>query len=206
MPHPVAVALPLAPEDQARADIYALLARLFSAAPDARLLAVLGSTPRLAEDDAAPWPRVFNRLADASSVMDAEAAEQEYTDLFIGVGKAEVVPTASHWLTGRSHDRPLAGLRAELAALGVARLPHATLTEDHLGPLLETMRFLIAGDALTRPAPVAAQAAFFGRWLHDWPHRCCAAIGSSAIANYYRRVAECTEMFLAIERDSFAIE
>jgi TorA maturation chaperone TorD len=202
----IAVAPPLAPEDQARADIYALLGRLYSAAPDAPLLAALAHAPRLPDADGAAWPVAFNGLADASSVMDAEAAQQEYTDLFVGVGKAEVVPTASHWLTGRMHDRPLVQLRGELATLGLARQPQATLTEDHLGPLLETMRFLVTGHAGRAPASVAAQRAFFDRWLGGWAPRCCTAIEECAIANYYRRVAECTKMFLAIERDSFAID
>jgi TorA maturation chaperone TorD len=202
----IAIAAPLAPEDQARADVYALLARLYSAPPDAGLLAALGSVPRLPDDLESPWPAAFNRLADASSILPAEAAEQEYTDLFVGVGKAEVVPTASHWLTGRSHDRPLAKLRAELAGLDLARQPQATLTEDHLGPLLETMRFLIAGDTARGPASVAVQRDFFSRWLDGWTDRCCSAIEACAIANYYRRVAECTKMFLAIERDSLAID
>jgi TorA maturation chaperone TorD len=203
----VAVAPPLSPEDQARAGVYALLGRLYSAPPDAALLAALAASERLPEDDdAGPWPAAFNRLADASSVMDPLAAEQEHTDLFIGVGKAEVVPTASHWLSGRMHDRSLVQLRAELGALGIARQAHASLTEDHLGPLLETMRLLVAGQSGHAAASVAAQRAFFARWIDSWADRCCAAIEDRAIANYYRRVAECTKVFLAIERDSFAIE
>jgi TorA maturation chaperone TorD len=203
----VAVAPPLSPEDQARAGVYALLGRLYSAPPDAALLAALAASERLPEDDdAGPWPAAFNRLADASSVMDPLAAEQEHTDLFIGVGKAEVVPTASHWLSGRMHDRSLVQLRAELGALGIARQAHASLTEDHLGPLLETMRLLVAGQSGHAAASIAAQRAFFARWIDSWADRCCAAIEDRAIANYYRRVAECTKVFLAIERDSFAIE
>jgi TorA maturation chaperone TorD len=203
----VAVAPPLSPEDQARAGVYALLGRLYSAPPDAALLAALAASERLPEDDdAGPWPAAFNRLADASSVMDPLAAEQEHTDLFIGVGKAEVVPTASHWLSGRMHDRSLVHLRAALGALGIARQAHASLTEDHLGPLLETMLLLVAGKSGHAAASIAAQRAFFARWIDSWADRCCAAIEDRAIANYYRRVAECTKVFLAIERDSFAIE
>ena len=206
MSTPVAISLrpPIAAEDQARADVYALLGRLFTAAPDAALLRALGGAQR--QDEAAgAWPTAFNRLADASSVMDPEAAEQEYTDLFIGVGQSEVDLHASYWLD-RLSEHPLALLRADLAGLGLARRPEATLLEDHLGPLLETMRFLITGDSTRDPVNVAAQRAFFERWIGGWANRCCAAIHTHAIANYYRRVAECTECFLALERDSFAIE
>lgn len=200
-----ALGVPLAPEEQARAGVYALLARLYGGAPDAGLLALLGSAERLPEDGA-DFPVALNRLMEASTVMDADAATQEYTDLFVGVGKAEVVPTASHWMVGHSHDRPLAALRTELAGLGLARRAGAVWTEDHLSALLETMRLLVAGEPQREPASVAVQRAFFERWLDSWAPRCCAAIADCSIANYYRRVAECTKMFLAIERDSFAID
>jgi TorA maturation chaperone TorD len=196
---------PLPPEEQARADVYALLARLWSAAPDAALLRALGQAPRLSPQ-AGAWASAFNRLADASTVMEADAATQEYTDLFIGVGKSEVDLHASHWIEEPSPSRPLALLRADLARLGLGRRGVASLLEDHLGALMETMRLLVAGDADLVPAGIAAQRAFFDRWIGHWPERCCAAIDAHSIANYYRRVAECTKRFLAIERDSFAMD
>jgi TorA maturation chaperone TorD len=201
-PAAVPVRPPIAAEDQARADVYALLGRLFTAAPDAALLRALGGADRV--DGGGAWPLAFNRLADASSIMDAAAAEQEYTDLFIGVGHSEVDLHASYWLEKR--EAPLAALRDELAALGLSRRPGVTLMEDHLGPLLETMRILVSGAPGVAPAPIAAQRRFFDRWLGDWTGRCCGAIEQNSLANYYRRVAECTKTFLALERDSFAID
>ena len=202
-PAAVPVRPPIAAEDQARADVYALLGRLFTAAPDGALLGALGGAERLDEAGGA-WAVAFNRLADASSVMDPEAAQQEYTDLFIGVGQSEVDVHASSWLEDRG--APLADLRGELAALGLSRRGDATLMEDHLGPLLETMRILISGAPGVAPVPIASQRAFFDRWLGAWGERCCGAIAHNSLANYYRRVAECTKTFLALERDSFAIE
>jgi TorA maturation chaperone TorD len=199
----VPIRAPIAAEDQARADVYALLGRLFTAAPDAALLRALGGTERL-DAAAGSWPLAFNRLADASSVMDAEAAGQEYTDLFIGVGQSEVSLHATYWLEGR--EAPLAALRGELSALGLSRRPEASLMEDHLGPLLETMRILISGAPGVAPVPIATQRAFFERWVGGWAEKCCGAIDRTSIANYYRRVAECTKCFLALERDSFAID
>ena len=201
---PVAVRAPLPPEEQARADVYALLARLFSAAPDAALLRALGRGQRLPEA-AGPWPVAYNRLADASSVMDAAAAEQEYTDLFVGVGRSPVELHASHWLATES-NRPLADLRTVVAGLGLGRRGDATLMEDHLGALFETMRVLVAGAPGVPPAGLATQRNVFARWIDPWTTDCCNAISTNALANYYRRVAECTKVFLAIERDSFALE
>jgi TorA maturation chaperone TorD len=183
-----------------------LLARLWSAAPDAPLLRALGEAPRLPVDVGVGWPAAFNRLAEASTVMDARAAEQEYTDLFIGVGRSEVDLHASHWIERPMIERPLAALRGDLAAMGLARRTTATLLEDHLGALLEIMRLLVGGGEGVAPCEMAVQRSFFDRWLGGWPDRCCNAIEAHSIANYYRRVAECTKVFLALERDSFAIE
>jgi TorA maturation chaperone TorD len=200
----VGVSFPLPPEEQARADAYALLAHLYSGPPDAALLRALGAGPRLAES-AGAWPAAYNRLADASTVMDTDAADQEYTDLFVGVGRSPVELHASHWLAHES-NRPLADLRTVLAGLRIGRRDDAMLLEDHLGALLETMRLLIGGAPGFAPSGIAAQRTFFARWIDPWTTDCCDAIEASSIANYYRRVAECTKVFLAIERDSIALE
>jgi TorA maturation chaperone TorD len=202
---PVALQHPLAPEDQARAEFYALLGRLFSAAPDAPVLAALGASETWPDDGANPLAGAWNNLVLASRAMDAEAAEQEYTDLFIGVGKAECNLHASYWIRDTA-ERPLVGVRADLAALGLARLEGVTLYEDHLGALFETMRILICGTPQRPPSDLATQRDFFNRRIGSWAVSCCDAITQVQIANYYRRVAQFTVLFVAIERDSFAVE
>jgi TorA maturation chaperone TorD len=202
----------LEPEDQARADFYALLARLYADAPDAPLLRSIAAAPPLGE--AAPNPETgddnlagaWEMLRAASAAMDPEAAADEYNNLFVGVGKCEVNLHASHWLTGFMMEKPLAELRATLARLGLARRPEANLVEDHLAALFETMRILVAGDADRRPADVVVQRDFFVAQLEPWVLRCCDAIRDCPVANYYRRVAQFTHTLMAVERDSFAID
>src|SRR5688572_18417642 len=64
---PVAIRRPVAPEEAARGDFYALLARMFVAAPDQALLASLAAAaPIPAEGDAA-LARAWQALVDASS-------------------------------------------------------------------------------------------------------------------------------------------
>lgn len=201
----------LEPEDQARADFYALLARLYADAPDAALLRAIAAAAPLGEgvrEEAGgeDLPGAWERLRAASMAMDAEAAADEYDNLFVGVGKCEVNLHASHWLAGFMMEKPLAELRGTLARLGLARRPEATLVEDHLAALLETMRILVAGDPDRRPAEIVVQRDFFAAQLEPWVLRCCAAIRDSPLANYYRRVAHFTELFMAVERDSFAID
>jgi TorA maturation chaperone TorD len=194
------------PEDQARADFYAVLARLWGEPPDAGFLRSLGSAERLDDSGVHALTAAWNRLLDASVAMDAEAAAQEYTDLFVGVGKCEVNLHASHWKTGFMAEKPLAELRSDLAKMGLARRGNATMMEDHLSALCETMRTLIAGEGDRATAPVEAQRNFSRRYLLSWVFDCCDAIEKTSIANYYRRVAEFTCLFMALERDSLAMD
>ena len=138
--------------------------------------------------------------------MDPEAAAQEYTDLFVGVGKCEVNLHASHWIAGFMIEKPLVELRSDLVTLKIARKEAATLLEDHLSALCETMRMLVSGDTDRPPASIEAQRNFFQKRLSSWVFDCCTAIQKSSLANYYTRVAELTDQFLALERDSLAMD
>ncbi len=200
---------PIAAEDQARANFYALLGRLYAAAPDAALLRAMAQADELsveardraAQDLADAW----RTLKAASAAMDPEAASQEYVDLFVGVGKSEVSLHAAEYLRSACGS-VLAELRSELARLGLGRRAGVNLFEDHLAAILETMRILIVGAQDMGPRQISEQASFFAAYVSPWVDSCCAAIINAPIANYYRRVAELTKFFLAIERDSFAID
>ena len=197
---------PLSPEDEARSQVYAVLARLFAGGPDASFLAALGGSPPWPDEEGNPLAEAWNRLILASKAMDADAAEQEYTDLFIGVGRSTVDLHAAHWVTEATSEKPLVAVRSDLARLGLARREGSTTYEDHLSVLCETMRMLIAGDNERDPMPIAVQRAYFDRHIAPWIAKCCDAIRECPLANYYRRVAEFTNLYMAIERDSLAIE
>jgi len=201
----------LEPEDQARANFYALLARLFRDAPDAALLKAIASAPPLApstsvaggDAPASELANAWDELRAASDGADADAARDEYQALFIGVGRSEVSLYASHYL-GPQSGRPLAEIRASLAELGLARRPAQSEFEDHLALVFETMRMLVAGDASDR-AEISEQRKFFDRHLITWIPKCCDAIKDSSVANYYRYVAQFTYSFVVIEASSFAL-
>lgn len=203
-PAAVALAHPLTPEDRSRCEFYALLARLYADPPDAKLLKAIAGAERM--DGESHLTKAWNRLVDASGAMDADAAAQEYTELFIGVGRSEVNLHASHWLTGFMMEKPLAELRSALAELGLGRRADVVMLEDHLSALFETMRLLIAGQDERLPASVATQRAFFERHIGSWIFPCCTAIRESAIANYYACVAKFTEQYVALDRDALAME
>jgi TorA maturation chaperone TorD len=205
---------PLAAEEAARAGFYALLARLYAGAPDADLLAAIAAAAPLvgegapaatdgtAQELAAAWAA----LTATSATADPDTVAQEYDEVFVGVGKSEVNLHASHWLTGFMMERPLAELRDTLARLGLARRPGVPLVEDHLSAVCETMRILTGGQGDRPPAALEEQRSFFDRHVAPWAFACCTAISICPLADYYRRVAQFTECFLALERDSFAME
>jgi TorA maturation chaperone TorD len=203
-PSAVALAHPLTAEDRNRGEFYAVLARLYADAPDAKLLQSIAAAQPIEDDGAVAG--AWNRLIAASGVMDADAAAQEYTDLFIGVGQCEVNLHGSHWIAGAMLERPLAELRGALAALGLGRRRDVVMLEDHLSALFETMRLLVAGEGDRPPASLPTQRAFFERHIAPWAFLCCSAIRQSSIANYYGRVAELTTQFMALDRDALAME
>jgi TorA maturation chaperone TorD len=196
-------------EDEARANFYALLSRLYADAPDAALLRALAGAEALTvaaeRDGAVEFARAWDRLRAASRVTEPEAAASEYQELFVGVGKSEVSLHASAYVS-RGAGSALADLRAALAELGLGRLDGVNVFEDHLSAVLETMRVLIAGASGVEPATLAQQRSFFADHVARWVSACCDAIRASPIANYYLRVAEFTQVFMAVERDSFAID
>src|SRR3546814_15216223 len=93
--------------DLARSDEYALLASLLLRAPDSAILARLS---RL-EGTETPLGASHIALAEAAHSVPVETVEREYFDLFLGVGRGELLPSASYYLTGFLNERPLARLR-----------------------------------------------------------------------------------------------
>ena len=194
-------------EDQTRADFYALLARLFYAAPDDRLLhaIVIAPEPASACNDA-PLVRSWRALAAAASTISEEALAEEYQQLFIGVGRPDVMLFGSYYLAGFMNEKPLAQLRDDLAALGLARNEQVTESEDHLAALCDVLRFLISGDSETQPASVGKQKAFFSKHMQPWVLQFCQAVMESEKANFYKRAAAFAGAFFAIEIEAFDIE
>lgn len=195
----------IAPEDQARADYYALLASLFYRAPDERLLRAIAIAGAPEGEGAGELGAAWSALAMASAAMHAEAAEAEYEALFVGVGRPPVMLFGSFYLAGFMNEKPLAELRGDLARLGFARDPAAVEPEDHLAALCDVMRALILGGVNEAPAAVAAQRAFFARHLRPWTARCMDAVAADPGANYYCRVAAFARAFFDIEAKAFDI-
>jgi len=121
--------------DAARAGEYAVLALLLARAPDAVLLARIAKL----HGDATPLGVAHASLAQAAAGGIAETIAREFFDLFIGVGRGELLPYGSYYLTGFLNERPLARLREDLQALGIERVEGQCEPEDHAAILCEVM-------------------------------------------------------------------
>jgi TorA maturation chaperone TorD len=182
----------------ARAQEYALLAALLARPPDAALLKRLAKL----ESDGTPLGLAHRALAGAAVEKDAAAVAREYFDLFIGVGRGELLPYGSYYLTGFLHERPLARLRADLAGLGIERVEGQCEPEDHAAILCEIMAGLVAGDFAV---PVERQRHFFDRHLAPWMGRFFADLEAANGADFYRSVGAIGRLFIEIETQAFAL-
>jgi TorA maturation chaperone TorD len=188
----------VAPEEQARANFYGLLARLFYAPPDAPLLKALATADELdAEDEtlAACW----RGLVAAAAATEAEAVRVEYDEAFVGTGKAPVTLYACAYSLRYTNEMPLAALRADLAALGLARREQAGEPEDHIAALCDTMRHVIA----EQQRPLEEQRRFFERWIEPNYEPLCGAIERSERTSFYRHVARMAKAFFSVEQAAF---
>lgn len=201
----VSAPMPLPAEDQARADFYALVARLLLAPPDAGLLAALAEAEPVSAAGEFALEDAWLRLTQAASVIDAGAAADEFSLLFLSMGTPLINPFGSFYLTGHLNDVPLVQLRHDLARLRLARAPGVGESEDHLAALCETMRVLIQGAPGVPRQPLLVQKQFFEDHLRPWYAACLADIAGAEGANFYRVVAAVADAFLSIEAQAFAV-
>ncbi|MDB5374297.1 MAG: molecular chaperone [Belnapia sp.] len=197
-----AAGVPLDPIDADRARLFGLLGRLVTAPPDLALLQGLAGLG--GGFGAGPLGQAFDALAAAAARTTPAAAERAHFALFVGVGRGELLPYASYYLTGFLHERPLAELRATLAGLGIVRAAGMVEPEDHLGFCCEVMAGLLEGRF-----PGGSADAFFARHLAPWAGRCFAdlakAEGAGEAAAFYRAVGQLGCVALEIEQDAAAL-
>lgn len=185
--------------DQARARQYLLLATLLTKAPSQDLLDELAALT----GDQTPLGRSYTALAAAAANTDQDRAGREFFNLFIGVGRGDVLPYASFYRTGFLNGRPLSQVRADLARLGLVRDEQVFEPEDHLGTLFEVMASLIRGE-VTETEPSAA-AAFFKQHIQSWGERAFEDIGLAPSATFYRAVADLGRLWLEIETEALSL-
>ena len=171
---------------------------MLARAPDAELLRQLSGL----RGDPSPLGVAHIALAEAAAAAREDKVEREFFNLFIGVGRGELLPYGSYYLSGFLHERPLARLREFLARIGVERVEQQFEPEDHAAILCEIM----AGLADRRlDAPAGADRELFEKHIAPWMGRFFLDLERAREADFYRRVGTLGRVFLEIESEAFAL-
>jgi TorA maturation chaperone TorD len=184
--------------DALRGAEYALLSVLLGQAPTSDLLARVTGL----RGDATPLGLAHIDLANAAQATDETRAGREYFNLFIGVGRGELLPYGSYYQTGFLHERPLARVREDLALLGIERSETTREPEDHIAILCEIMAGLAQG---AYEADLDAQARFFDRHLAPWAARFFADLETTGAAQFYKSVGRVGRTFMELEAEAFKL-
>lgn len=180
-----------------RSYLYSMFAVLLSRAPDEDVVAALSAL----QGDTSPFGLAHLALAEAAATADCGALTREFFDLFIGVGRGELLPYGSYYQTGFLNEKPLARLRVDLAALGVERVPDEVEPEDHIAILCEIMSGLCAG----RFGEQGGDRIIFERHLKPWAERFFADLETAESARFYRHVGTIGRMYMRLEAEAFAL-
>ncbi|BDA84139.1 hypothetical protein Sa4125_16810 [Aureimonas sp. SA4125] len=183
------------PADIARAHLYRMLAVLFARAPTHSTLAALAGI----EGGQGAIGDACRALAAKASMAAPDVLEREYFDLFIGVGRGEIVPYGSYYVTGFLQEKPLARLRQDLGELGIERRPGSRELEDHIAVVCEILAGLADGGFGT---PEGADERFFVRHLMPWGARFFADVAAARASDFYRNVAAVGSALMAIEAEA----
>ena len=184
--------------DQARGDQYRFLAALLSSAPSAEMLRGIAA---LNGDDTA-FGQAISALAATAARSSAADVQHEFFEIFIGVGRGELLPYGSFYQTGFLNERPLSEVRADLARLGIARAEGRFEPEDHIALLFEVMADLAQGRV---PAGAERQQAFFARHIAPWAGQFFDDLAVAPSARFYRPVAEIGRLLVDIDARAFSL-
>ena len=188
-------------EDALRADMYDFLASLLRKEPSDELIHKVSQL----EGDETPIGSACLTLAHLARTLDNGLIRNEYVDMFIGVGRGEVLPFASYYLTGFLNDKPLANLRADMANIGVARIKGVKEPEDHIASLFDIMSGLIRGH-YGKVFSIAEQADFFNRHIEPWAGLLMRDIEAAKTVVFYAPVGTIGKAFLEIESAAFSMD
>ncbi|MEM1129560.1 MAG: molecular chaperone TorD family protein [Pseudomonadota bacterium] len=196
----VSAPIALAQEDRQRADLYNFLGLVLAAPPDELLLAQIASL----EGDQSALGDAITALARLAKRTKPKMAAREFNALFIGLGRGELLPYASYYLTGFLNEKPLALLRQDMAVRGLARAANVFEPEDNIASLMEMMGALIAGR-FGAPAPLSDQKAFFAKHIGPWARIFFGDLEAAESSVFYAPVGSVGRNFMEVEAEAFRL-
>ncbi|MEP0522228.1 MAG: molecular chaperone TorD family protein [Hyphomicrobiales bacterium] len=188
-------------EDLLRADMYDFLSA-FLARPPSGILLTQASKLEGDESDIGAGISALARLADA---VDPRDAHREFNALFIGLGRGELLPHGSYYLTGFLNEKPLARLRSDMARLGIEREENIYEPEDNIASVCEMMSGLIRGR-FGEPASISEQKEFFEAHLSPWAELFFKDLEAAESSVLFAPIGTIGRAFIAVEQDAFRME
>ena len=192
-------------EDQTqlvRASVYELLGQLFAREP---LETVIQSLRDIGEVDPSEGQIAmgWQLMKQAALKADLQTIHEEYFNLFIGVGRGELVPFGSWYMTGFLMEKPVAALRVDLQHLGIDRQDGVMESEDHIAALCDAMALIIRnGDEIS----LGTQRTFFTDHLAPWVQQFFSDVQNARTAHFYRSVGFFGESFFDFETQLLSMQ
>ncbi|HDM8216477.1 TorD/DmsD family molecular chaperone [Vibrio campbellii] len=183
-------------EQTLRTEIYLVLSALFRSAPSEEMIEFLTSLE--VEPSESAMQKAWIALQQAAKDSNREALEDEYQDLFIGIGRGEVMPFGSWHMTGAMMEKPLAEIRHDLELLGFERDENVKEPEDHIAALCEVMSMLTGEEE-------DLQQAVFNKHIAPWFNSFTQQLERAESANFYKPAAQLCEAFLTLEQVRFSV-
>ncbi|HEQ3589907.1 TPA: molecular chaperone [Vibrio harveyi] len=183
-------------EQTLRTEIYLVLSALFRSAPSEEMIEFLTSLE--VEPSESAMQKAWIALQQAAKDSNREALEDEYQDLFIGIGRGEVMPFGSWHMTGAMMEKPLAEIRHDLELLGFERDENVKEPEDHIAALCEVMSMLTGEEE-------DLQQAVFNKHIAPWFNSFTQQLENAESASFYKPAAQLCEAFLTLEQVRFSV-
>ena len=182
-----------------RAGAYGLLAALLRNQPDQTVLVRVAELGGM-DPETDELSFAISMLGLSAQHCQPEAIRDEYHALFIGLGRGELVPYGSWYLTGFLMEKPLSLLRDDLARLGFERNADTYEPEDHIAALCEVMALLIQDSPEVAGPFDNHQSAFFDAHIGPWAELFFRDLSDAQSALFYRAVGRLGVNFMEFEK------
>jgi len=188
----------IATEDRLRADLYNFMGLMLSGPPDQLLLDQCAGL----SGDESELGKAITGLARVAKASKPSRVESEFNALFVGLGRGELLPYASYYLTGFLNEKPLATLRSDMAVRTMTRALNVYEPEDNIASLMEMMAGMIVGRFGT-PATLDDQKTFFNKHIAPWAGHFYSDLEAAKNSILYASVGNVGREFMEIEREAF---
>jgi len=187
-------------EDQLRADLYDFLSALLARPANK---ALLDKTAKLSGDET-DLGRAIGTLAKLAVQSSVKSVEREFNALFIGLGRGELLPYGSYYMTGFLNEKPLALLRDDMAKNSIVRAENIYEPEDNIASVLEMMSGLIMGR-FGEVVSLSQQKTFFNRHIAPWAGHFFTDLEGAEGSLFFAPIGAIGRHFMAIEKEAFRI-